>query len=105
MALAALTASAGRLLDAYIEAERIPTRYLNLPFAVVALGVVVRGFAGWFLEREGVVDPLSVLGYAIGPTQRLGLFVGVGLLISLLGVRIAADLSEEQLDDATESSS
>ena len=105
LALAALTASAGRLLDEYIERERIPTAYLNLPFAVIALGLVVRGFAGWFLEREEMLDQLTLLGYTLGVTQRLALFVIGGLLVSVLGVRIAASLSEEDIDNAIEQGS
>jgi putative membrane protein len=105
LALAALTASAGRLLDEYIERERIPTAYLNLPFAVIALGLVVRGFAGWFLEREEMLDQLTLFGYTFGVTQRLALFVIGGLLVSVLGVRIAASLSEEEIDNAIEQGS
>lgn len=105
LALAALTASAGRLLDEYIEQERIPTAYLNLPFAVIALGLVVRGFAGWFLEREGMLDQLMLFGYAFGSTQRLALFVVGGLLVSVLGVKIAANLSQEEIDGPVEQSS
>lgn len=102
LALAALTASAGRLLDEYIEQERIPTAYLNLPFAMIALGLVVRGFAGWFLEREGLLDQLVLLNYVLGSTYRLALFVVGGLLVSVLGVRIAASLTEDDLDGAIE---
>jgi putative membrane protein len=102
LALAALTASAGRLLDEYIEQDRVPTAYLNLPFAVVALGLVVRGFAGWFLEREGLLDHLLVWGYTVGATQRLALFVVGGLLISVFGVKVASSLSEEEIESAIE---
>lgn len=105
LALAALTASAGRLLDEYIEQERIPTAYLNLPFAVIALGLVVRGFAGWFLEREGILEQLMLFGYAFGSTQRLALFVVGGLFVSVFGVKIAANLSEEEIDGPVEQSS
>ncbi|MFC6988208.1 DUF373 family protein [Haloplanus sp. GCM10025708] len=101
LALAALTASAGRLLDELIESEGVPAPYLNLPFGVVALGLVIRGFAGYFLEREGVLPNLVLFGrVTLSPTQRLALFVVSGLVISLIGVKVAASLRDESIEDA-----
>jgi putative membrane protein len=94
LALAALTASAGRLLDEFIETERIPRPYLNLPFGVVALGLVVRGFAGYFLERQGVRANLRLAGVTVTPTQRLALFVVSAIVVSLVGVRVAARVAD-----------
>ncbi|MFB6096762.1 MAG: DUF373 family protein [Haloferacaceae archaeon] len=102
LALAALTASAGRLLDELIEEERLPTPYLNLPFGVVAVGFVVRGFAGYFLEREGELAHLTILGVSLTPTQRLAVFVLTGLVVSLVGVKIAASVSDEAIEEAVE---
>jgi putative membrane protein len=95
LALAALTASAGRLLDELIDADRIPRPYLNLPFGVVALGLVVRGFAGYFLERENVLSHLQVAGITVQPTERLALFVVTAIVISLVGVRVAAKVAHD----------
>jgi len=95
LALAALTASAGRLLDELIDADRIPRPYLNLPFGVVALGLVVRGFAGYFLEREGVLQHLQLLGVTVQPTERLALFVVTAIVVSLVGVRVAAKVAHD----------
>jgi putative membrane protein len=104
LALAALAASTGRLLDEYLADEPIRAPFLNLPFGVIAVGLVVRGFAGYFLERAGVIDPIRVPQLAFGPVTvegftvsiwtRLALFVFVGILISLFGVRFAAYVSE-----------
>jgi putative membrane protein len=95
LALAALTASTGRLLDEFIETDRVPRPYLNLPFGVVALGLVVRGFAGYFLERESVHEQLSLFGVTVTPTQRLALFVVSAIVVSLVGVRVGARLADE----------
>jgi putative membrane protein len=101
LALAALTASAGRLLDELIDSDRVPRPYLNLPFGVVALGLVVRGFAGYLLEREGVLDNLRLAGITVPATERLALFVVSGIVVSLVGVWVAAnvaDLPEEETE-------
>jgi len=99
LALAALTASAGRLLDELIGSDGVSTPYLNLPFGVVALGLVVRGFAGWFLQRESLLADPRVVGYAVTPQQRLAAFIVVGIVVSLVGVRVAASVSGEALED------
>ncbi|QLG63471.1 DUF373 family protein [Halorarum salinum] len=102
LALAALTASFGRLLDELIRDEGVRTPYLNLPFGVVALGLVVRGFAGWFLEREADRAPMELLGVALAPTERLAVFIVGGIVLALVGVRVAATVSDERLDDVIE---
>jgi len=100
LALAALTASAGRLLDELIDSDRVPRPYLNLPFGVVALGLVVRGFAGYFLEREGVLRNLQLLGVGVPATERLALFVVSAIVVSLAGVRVAANVADNPKEDA-----
>ncbi len=99
LAMAALTASAGRLLDETIRDEPVSTSSLNLPFGVVALGIVVRGFAAYFLQRseamaETTIPPIdvgvvSVEGFPLSPLQRLAVFVVAGVVVSLVGVRAA----------------
>jgi putative membrane protein len=95
LALAALTASAGRLLDELIDADRLPRPYLNLPFGIAALGLVVRGFAGYFLERESVLGHLRVADVTVFPTHRLAMFVVSAIVVSLVGVRVGARLADE----------
>ena len=102
LAAAALTASAGRLLDEAIDEEPIRGSYINLPFIVLAVGLVVRGFSAYFLEQAGLIGPLTVseadLGvlsiesFAVGGGNRLAVFVVSGVLLSLVGVRVAASL-------------
>ncbi|WP_277553604.1 DUF373 family protein [Halobaculum limi] len=99
LALAALTASFGRLLDELIRDEGVRTPYLNLPFGVLAVGLLLRGFAGYFLEREAGWDSLTVFGYAFSPTERLAVFIVGGIALALVGVRVAASVSDETLDD------
>lgn len=109
-ALAALAASTGRLVDEAIQNERVRSAYLNLPFGVVSVGLVVRGFSAYFLERAGLIrpfvlprldlGPISVDRLVLGPEQRLALFVIIGVVVSVFGVRVAASLSGEVETDA-----
>lgn len=114
LAMAALAASTGRLLDETIRDEPVPSSYLNLPFGVIALGIVVRGFSAYFLQRSGVIAPaaipsldagaISVEGFVLSPIQRLAVFVVIGIVVSLIGVRTATYLgrtppSEPEMTD------
>ncbi len=103
LAVAGLTAAVGRLLDELIRDEGIRTPYLNLPFVIVAVGLVVRGFAGYFLQQESVLDPMTVSGIAVSPVQRLAALVLTGLVVSLVGVKLAADVGTGTLEDVIDS--
>lgn len=102
LATAALTASTGRAIDEWLRHDRVRNSSLNLPFVVVAVGFVVRGFAAYFLERAGVINPfhipptslgiVSVRGFALAGDVRLVAFVLAGVCVSLLGVGVAARL-------------
>ncbi len=102
LALAALTASTGRLIDELIRAEGTRRPYLNLPFGVVALGLVVRGFSGYILEREHALRHLVLFDYVVAPAHRLALFVVTGIVVSVVGVKVAASMSDETLEEAAE---
>ncbi len=103
LAMAALTASAGRLLDEAIGETPVRSSYLNLPFIVVAVGLVVRGFSAYFLEQQGVIEPfvvpaiqqgvLSIDSFQMTAGERLALFVITAIVISLVGTRIASHFS------------
>ncbi|MFB6105045.1 MAG: DUF373 family protein [Halobacteriaceae archaeon] len=105
MALAALAASAGRLVDEAIQNDRLRPAYLNLPFGVVAVGLVVRGFSAYILERAGHLGAFTVPRIDVGlitvnrveltPEQRLAMFVLVGVVVSVVGIRVASSLSRE----------
>jgi putative membrane protein len=103
-ALAALTASAGRLVDEYIRDDEIPSPVLNLPSGVLAVGLVVRGFTGFFLERQDVLDSFSLtLGtwtLRVQPSHRLLGFIVAGVVVSLVGVRMAARVADETPEEA-----
>ncbi len=109
VAVAALTASLGRLLDEAIGTGELTNAYLNLPFLALAIGLVVRGFSGWFLERGGqlsaVVVPrvqvgsLSLAQTALSPIERLAAFVVAALLVAFLGARVAAYLSGTPIEE------
>jgi putative membrane protein len=61
---------------------------------------VLRGFTAYFLERSGIIGSLSVpsleagvvsvQGFALAPGTRLAVLVIGGVLVSILGVRLAA---------------
>jgi putative membrane protein len=111
LALAALTASTGRLFDEVIRSEELSSAYLNLPFGALATGIVIRGFTAYFLQRAEPprIDPLVVpsleagvvyvSSFTLSATQRLAVFVVAGVVVSLVGVRIAARISGATLPE------
>jgi putative membrane protein len=115
LALGALAAATGRLLDEALrdDGESVASSLMNLPFGVVAIGFVVRGFSAFFLENAGVigplvlptttVGPLSFDGYELSAGPRLAAFVVLGILISLLGVRFASYMNGLEVDDEFDS--
>ena len=102
LAGAALTAAMGRLLDEVIRDEAVGSHFLNLPFVAIAVGLVVRGFAGYFLEQEGTLGPLVVAEIAFAPNQRLAVFIALGIAVSLVGVKVASDVGGDALEDVIE---
>ncbi|MXR51608.1 DUF373 family protein [Halovenus sp. WSH3] len=100
---AALIASAGRLLDEVIRNDELGTAYVNLPFVAVAVGLAVRGFSAYFLRLADVSPPVTVPEIAIGSTEieafslapgtHLAVFILGSIVVSLVGVRVAAYLS------------
>jgi len=88
IALAAVVASAGRVVDAVIQRGRLHPSALSLPFALAAIGVVIRGFTGYLLEHTLMVGPVTLL-----PVSRLGVFIFVGVLVSLVGVTVATRIA------------
>src|SRR6056297_2501203 len=109
VALGALAASAGRLFDEFIRRDEVRTSFLNLPFGVLAVALVVRGFSAYFVERADRVPPLqvpatevgaiSVEGFALTPEQRLAAFVVLGVFVSVVGIRVATHFSGVELED------
>jgi putative membrane protein len=105
---AALAASLGRLLDELLQREGIRSAYVNLPFGAVAVGLVLRGFSAYFLERAGVYGPVQVPamnfgivevnGFAMDLGTRLALFIVAGILVAVIGVRVAAYVSETDIE-------
>ncbi|WP_128477602.1 DUF373 family protein [Halorussus pelagicus] len=112
LASAALAASTGRLLDEVIRNDNLRNSYLNLPFGVLAVGLVVRGFSAYFLQREAYVEPLVVPHTTVGslaverivlePGTRMALFVVAGVVVSLLGVRVSTYVTGSALDEEFE---
>ena len=110
LAAAALTASAGRLLDELIRDEPLRRSFLNLPFVVVAVGLVVRGFSAYFLEQQGVIESfevptiefgvLVISSFTISAGERLAAYVVVAFVLSIVGVRLASHLTDGTVGDA-----
>jgi putative membrane protein len=113
-AAAALAAATGRLIDELLAEESISGALMNLPFGVVAIGLVIRGFSGYFLERAGVfgsvtvpafeIGPVAVEGFAISIWGRLALYVAAGVLVSLFGVIFTSRMvgSEQTIEELPE---
>jgi putative membrane protein len=109
LAAAAMAASTGRLLDEAIRNDRMRNAYLNLPFGVLAVGLVVRGFSAYFLQRDGLVDPIVVPRIEVGNVTiesmallsgtRLAVFVVAGVVVSLVGVQLSSYVSGTTLDE------
>ncbi len=105
---AALAASTGRLIDELIRDDELGSAYVNLPFVALAVGLAVRGFAVYFLERSGVFETVSIPSTELGPVaidglrlasgSHLALFILASILISLLGVRVAAYVSGSDVE-------
>jgi putative membrane protein len=105
---AALAASTGRLIDELIRDDDLGSAYVNLPFVAIAVGLAVRGFAVYFLERSGVFGEVSLPAAEVGLVEfdgvtlstgsHLALFILASILISLLGVRVAAYVSSTDVD-------
>jgi putative membrane protein len=105
---AALAASTGRLLDEFIRNDELGTAYVNLPFVAIAVGLAVRGFSVYFLQRSDVFalttipatefGPLSFDGMTLTSGTHLAVFILVSILISLVGVRVAAYVSGNDVE-------
>ena len=97
---AALAAATGRLIDELLGESGVRSAYVNLPFGAVAVGLVIRGFSGYFLERAQLYEPFNVgqidLGpltidpFALEPSTRLAIYIAASLVVSIIGVRLAA---------------
>jgi putative membrane protein len=111
LTVAALTASLGRLLDELIhDDDEIHAAYLNLPFGAIAVGLVVRGFSAYFLERAGSIrparippldlGPLLVEGVSLAAGTRLAAFIVAGVLVSLVGVQFTTYVTDRTVEES-----
>ncbi|NHN42447.1 DUF373 family protein [Halorubellus sp. JP-L1] len=107
---AGVTASVGRILDESLTDDRsLSSSSLNIPFVLASVALVVRGFSGYFLERAGIFDrftvPTTRLGavriesFTLGTGERLAVFVVAAVLLAIVGVRIAAFVTETSIED------
>ncbi|WP_330630450.1 DUF373 family protein [Halocatena halophila] len=112
LTLGALTATTGRLFDGLFGHEQVRATLFNAPFAILALGLVGRGFSAFLLENQALIAPLIVPSMAIGPLTtttvrllartRLLVFVFAGVFVSLLGVVLTSRVYTPSNDSSTE---
>ena len=103
-ATAAMAASTGRLIDELLAEDGVSSALMNLPFGIVAIGLVIRGFTGYFLERAGVfgslvvpafeIGPIAVEGFVVSIWGRLAFYVAAGVLVSLVGVFFTSRMAD-----------
>lgn len=112
LALAAIAVAIGRLVDEVLREDKLRTASLNLPFGALAMGLVVRGFSAYFLERATFIDAivieptslgaLTIRGLTLAPEHRLGVFVLLGIVVSLVGIWVASKVSSEPEQETAE---
>ncbi|MFC3957689.1 DUF373 family protein [Halovivax cerinus] len=88
---AALTTSLGQLTDAYIGG-RLEWRYLNAPFYVIAMAVVLFAVSGFFIGRT------SVTALATALTGGTLLAILSTLTFAIVESRVVADASQRTMD-------
>jgi putative membrane protein len=107
---AGVTASVGRILDEALTDDRtLSSSSINVPFVVASVALVVRGFSGYFLERAEVfehftvpttnIGAVTIESFTLGTGERLAVFVLAAVLLAIVGVQVAAFLTEPALDD------
>ncbi|MFC7072860.1 DUF373 family protein [Halovenus rubra] len=111
---AALIASSGRLLDEIIRDDNIGAAYINLPFVAVAVGLALRGFAAYVIQRSDVSDPfvvpamnygpIEVEQFSLAPGTLLAVFILGSIVVSIVGVRVAAYVSSVGYNNIEQSS-
>jgi putative membrane protein len=104
----ALIASAGRLLDEFIRDDDLGSAYINLPFVAISVGLAIRGFGAYFLQRSGVASqrviprmefgPVGVDEFVLAPGTHLAIFILASIVVSLVGVRVAAYVSSAEYE-------
>jgi putative membrane protein len=95
-AAAGVTSSLGQVTDEYL-ADRFEWRYLNAPFYVVAIGVVLYVVSGFFLPGAVAgVQSFSLTGVAIGLTAGtlLGVFSTLAFAIAESRFPTAAEVTK-----------
>ena len=90
LAVAGVTSSLGQITDEYL-AGRFRWRYLNAPFYVVAIAVVLYAVSGFFLPAAPGATPLDL--------GDLALALAAGTLIGVLST-LAFAIAESQLPSA-----
>ena len=74
-AVAGVTTSLGQVTDEYL-AESFRWQYVNAPFYVLAIAIVLHGVAGYFLPPAAGVEPIS--------STRLAVTLAAGTLLGVL---------------------
>ena len=88
-AVAGVTSSLGQVTDEYL-ANRFRWRYVNAPFYVVAIAIVLHGVSGHFLPGVAGFEPLSL--------QRLAVALAAGTLLGVLSTLTFAVAEQRESD-------
>ena len=107
IALGGLVMGLGKTLDRVIRNKQVQTAHVNLIFGIISTAVVVRGFSSYFLQQQNVIGASGLEKIRIGGLIEIGplvwtaeghlaIFVGLGILVSVVGIKIAPRIRKMQ---------
>tara|TARA_Y100000590_G_scaffold146868_1_gene168709 strand:+ start:153 stop:1292 length:1140 start_codon:yes stop_codon:yes gene_type:complete len=107
VALGGLVMSLGKALDSVIRNKQVQTAHINLIFGIISTAIVIRGFSSYFLQQQGVIGAIGLAKtkiaglIEIGPLvwtaeEHLAIFVGLGILVSVVGIKMAPRIRKMQ---------
>ena len=107
VALGGLVMSLGKALDSVIRNKQVQTAHINLIFGIISTAIVIRGFSSYFLQQQGAIGAIGLAKMRmgglieIGPLvwtaeEHLAIFVGLGILVSVVGIKIAPRIRKMQ---------
>ncbi|HIJ13003.1 MAG TPA: DUF373 family protein [Halobacteriales archaeon] len=107
VALGGLVMSLGKTLDRVIRNKQVQTAHINLIFGIISTAIVIRGFSSYFLQQQGVIGAIGLAKtkiaglIEIGPLvwtaeEHLAIFVGLGILVSVVGIKMAPRIRKMQ---------
>ena len=107
VALGGVVMSLGKALDRIIRNRQVQTAHINLIFGIISTAVVIRGFSSYFLQQQNIIGAFGLAKIRIaglieiGPLiwtaeEHLAIFVGLGILVSVIGIKVAPRIRKIQ---------